>query len=177
VLLLKLQHNRNYVAREERGYMTDKELRRLSRSDLLEMLLAQVEENQKLKVQLNGLQDQLDNRRIVIDKAGSIAEAALQLNGVFEAAQNAAAQYLENIQQLSREEDAVCRRMEKEARERAEAICAEADEYSRRVRLRADQYQRQVVNKIQDLLRDKSRLHSLLRYLEEEQESEKEKNS
>ena len=32
--------------------MTDKELRRLSRSDLLEMLIAQTEENSQLKIRL-----------------------------------------------------------------------------------------------------------------------------
>ena len=36
---------------------------------------------------------------IAIEKAGSLAEAALQLNSVFEAAQNACAQYTQNIQQ------------------------------------------------------------------------------
>ncbi|XCP84613.1 DNA repair protein [Roseburia hominis] len=83
--------------------MTDKELRRLSRAELLEMLLVQVEENEKLKLQIEEMQTQLDNRQIMIDKAGSIAEAAMQLNGVFQAAEAAAAQYLENIQRLSGE--------------------------------------------------------------------------
>lgn len=32
--------------------MTDKELRRLSRSELLEMLIAQTEENRQLKIKL-----------------------------------------------------------------------------------------------------------------------------
>ena len=114
--------------------MTDKELKHLSRSELLEMLLAQVEENQKLKMQLNEMQAQLDNRQIVINEAGSIAEAALQLNGVFEAAQNAAAQYLENIRRLSGEEEAICQRMEEEVRKKAEAIRPEADAYSHQVR-------------------------------------------
>ena len=81
--------------------MKDKELRHLSRSELLEMLLVQVDESKKLKMQLNEMQAQLDNRQILMNEAGSIAEAALQLNGVFEAAQNAAAQYLENIRRLS----------------------------------------------------------------------------
>ena len=33
--------------------MTDKELRRLSRSELLEMLIAQTEENRQLKIRLS----------------------------------------------------------------------------------------------------------------------------
>lgn len=99
--------------------MTDRELKRLSRSELLEMLLAQVKENKKLKIQLNEMQAQLDNRQIMIDKAGSIAQASLQLNGVFEAAQNAAAQYLENIRRLSGKGEDICRRMEEDAKKKA----------------------------------------------------------
>ena len=58
--------------------MTDKELRRLSRSELLEMLIAQTEENSQLKIRLEQAEAQLRDRRIEIDKAGSLAEAALQ---------------------------------------------------------------------------------------------------
>lgn len=83
--------------------MTDKELKRLSRAELLEMLLAQMKENEKLKVSLNEMQMQLDSRQIMINRAGSIAEAALQLNGVFQAAEAAAEQYLENVQRFGSE--------------------------------------------------------------------------
>lgn len=83
--------------------MTDRELKRLSRTELLEMLLEQVEENERLKMRLDEMQAQLDNKQIMMDKAGSIAEAALQLNGVFEAAEAAAEQYLENVRRLAEE--------------------------------------------------------------------------
>ena len=39
--------------------MTEKELKHLSRAELLEMLLAQAEENRKLKKQLQAAQDAL----------------------------------------------------------------------------------------------------------------------
>ena len=80
--------------------MTDKDLRRMSRSELLELLLFQMEENERLKKQLNKAKRKLESRDIMIEEAGSIAEAALRLNGVFEAAQEAAQQYLENIKRL-----------------------------------------------------------------------------
>ena len=81
--------------------MTDKELRRLSRSELLEMLIAQTEENRQLKIRLERAEAQLRDRRIAVEKAGSLAEAALQLNRVFEAADKAAQQYLENVRLMS----------------------------------------------------------------------------
>ena len=81
--------------------MTDKELRRLSRSELLEMLIAQTEENRQLKIRLERAETQLRDRRIAVEKAGSLAEAALQLNRVFEDADKAAQQYLENVRLMS----------------------------------------------------------------------------
>lgn len=77
--------------------MTDKELRKLSRAELLEMLLEQTKRIEALKAELELKNRELENRRIMIEKAGSIAEASLRLNEVFEAAQKAADQYLYNI--------------------------------------------------------------------------------
>lgn len=77
--------------------MTDKELRRLSRTELLEMLIGQMEENEELKKRLEKAEEELANRQIVIQESGTLAEAAMKLNGVFEAADRAARQYLENI--------------------------------------------------------------------------------
>ena len=68
--------------------MTEKDLRRLSRSDLLELLLAQRRDNEQLRCILDQTQAQLAERTIRIDKAGSIAEASLQLSGIFNAAQD-----------------------------------------------------------------------------------------
>lgn len=83
--------------------MTDKELRRLSRAELLEMLLAQVEENERLKARLEEAERALEDRRLAVSRAGSLAEASLQLNDVFAAADRAARQYVENVQRLARE--------------------------------------------------------------------------
>lgn len=77
--------------------MTDKELQRLRRSELLEILLAQQKQIDSLKKELADANEQLAERKIVIEKSGSIAEAALKLNGIFEAAQRAADQYLYSI--------------------------------------------------------------------------------
>ena len=83
--------------------MTDKELRKLTRAELLEMLISQMKENERLQEQVEELAAQLEDRRIMLEEAGSIAEASLRLNGVFQAAEKAAQQYLENIKRLSDE--------------------------------------------------------------------------
>ena len=77
--------------------MTEKELRRLNRKELLEMLIVQSKELNRVQQELNETKRQLNDRRILLEDAGSISEAALKLNHVFEAAQEAANQYLENI--------------------------------------------------------------------------------
>ena len=79
--------------------MTDKELKKLNKSELLELLTIQSAENERLKRQLEEVQQKLEDRTILIERSGSIAEAALRINEVFEAAQKAADQYLYNIEQ------------------------------------------------------------------------------
>ena len=81
--------------------MTDKELQRLRRSELLEILLAQQKQIDSLKKELADANEQLAERKIVIEKSGSIAEAALSLSGIFEAAQKAADEYLTNVRQAA----------------------------------------------------------------------------
>lgn len=76
--------------------MTDKELRKLGRKELLEMLLEQSREVVQLQQELEEARRQLEDRRILLEDSGSIAEAALKLNRVFEAAQEAANQFLES---------------------------------------------------------------------------------
>ena len=77
--------------------MTDKQLKRLSRRDLLEMLLEISKENEQLKSENRQLKEKLENRKIELENCGSLAEAALKLNDIFRAADRACRQYIENI--------------------------------------------------------------------------------
>lgn len=102
-----------------------KELRRLKRKDLLELLLDQSRENEDQRLLLSvqkekiiQLEHRLENKRIDIAESGSLAEASLKLNGVFEAAQAAAQQYLDNLQST----DIRCAAMERATKERCEAM-------------------------------------------------------
>ncbi len=97
--------------------MTSKELKKLSREELLEMLLKQTKKVEELEAQLDKVKKQLEDKNIKVAKAGSVAEAALQLNGVFEAAQNAADQYLINIRNLWKKTEVICAKKEAESEE------------------------------------------------------------
>ena len=85
--------------------MTEKELKRMSRGELLELLIDQIEENRELKDRLDQVRTELESKQIAIENAGSIAEAALVLNGVFEAADRAVRQYLDNVRNKAVEGD------------------------------------------------------------------------
>ena len=130
--------------------MTDKEIKQMSRSELLELLIAQMEENEILRNRLEKVEAELQSRQISLDKAGSIAEAALLLNGVFQSAEEAARQYLENIRNLSEKQEEVCRQLEEQAQENANAIMEEAERYSVRVRSRANDYCRKIIDRVRN---------------------------
>lgn len=97
----------------QRCRLMDNELRKMSRAELLELLLVQSKEIDRLNAQLEQLQDQMTQRKIGLAHAGNIAEASLQLSGIFEAAQAAADQYLENIKvPVAETEERCCRMLE-----------------------------------------------------------------
>ena len=139
--------------------MTEQELKRLSRGELLQMLIAQMEEKEQLKNELEKAETQLADRKIALDEAGSIAEAALQLNGIYDAAQAAAQQYLDNIQQLQEQQEAVCQNMQQEAEQYAAACRQEADEYAAKIRAEAEAYWSEVIAKAKHVLEAQQALH------------------
>lgn len=108
--------------------MTETNLKKLSRGDLLEMLVAQGEELEAIKAKLTETEERLQKKELDITEAGSIADASLKLNGVFEAAQAASQQYLDNIKLLSERQQGICEKLEQESREKAEALLAETTE-------------------------------------------------
>jgi hypothetical protein len=87
--------------------LSQKQIKKLKRVDLLELLVAQGEEIENLRVQLNDAKTQLENREIAIKEAGSIAEASLKLNRIFQDAQAAADQYLQNVKRQVQDINAV----------------------------------------------------------------------
>ena len=142
--------------------MTDKELKRLSRSELLEMLIAQMKENEALQSRLELAEAQLNDRQIAVEKAGTLAEASLSLNGVFQAAEAAAQQYLENIERMSGQQETICRDMQAEAEAKAAEIVREAQEYSKKTHAEADAYWKQIVARARALLKERDALRELI---------------
>lgn len=119
--------------------MTDEELRKLKRADLLELLVAQGKENEALQEKLRQAEAALWDRQIQLDEAGNIAEAALRLSGVFEAAQQASDQYLESIRKKHEETESRCARLEETSRARAEQLEQESKAQAERLVAEAEE--------------------------------------
>lgn len=91
--------------------MTEQELKKLSRGELAQLVRDQEKTMEQLRQRITNMERQQREKAFNLRKFGSIAESALQLNGVFEAAQQAANQYLESAAQM----DKACRQRREEA--------------------------------------------------------------
>ena len=81
--------------------MKEKELRKLKRIELYEIMLAQSKEIDQLREELEITKQKLEEKELKVANAGSLAEASLQLTQIFTEVQKAADLYLYNIQQQS----------------------------------------------------------------------------
>lgn len=130
--------------------MTNKDARKLKRAELLELLIEQTEENERLTQRITQLEQKLSDRVITLENAGSIADAAVGLSDVFAQAQDAADRYLSSIRQrqAQAEEDlrqaqeqaqALLREAEQECAQRRSQAQAECDALVRQARSQCDQ--------------------------------------
>lgn len=108
--------------------MTEKELQHMGRRELIEIIAAQKKRELELEQQLQAANQQLADRNIKLSEAGSIAEAALSLNGIFETAQAAADNYIESIHAANADIEAQIAQTNEECarlREETKRECAE----------------------------------------------------
>ena len=106
--------------------MTDKEFKRLSRAQLIDIIYQLQLQMDKLAEQNRDLERELEDKRLRLSNAGNIAEAALEINDCLRSAQNAAEQYLNEIKAIREEADIERQRILKAAKAEAEAIIAGA---------------------------------------------------
>ena len=106
--------------------MADRELRRMHRAELIEIIYALKQSEDQLKAQNAALTAQLQDRQLRLEKAGSIAQAALELNNVFAAAQAAADDYLHSVQASLADTDAAAANTLSQARSEARRILEQA---------------------------------------------------
>ena len=106
--------------------MTDKEFKRLSRAQLIDIIYQLQLQIDKLSEHTQELESELKDKRLRLSNAGNIADAALEINDCFRSAQNAAEQYLNEIKAIREETEAERQRILSQARAEAEVIIAGA---------------------------------------------------
>ena len=142
--------------------MTDRELQKLERVELLQLLVEQSRELDALRRELEETKKQLADRELHMQEAGSIAEASMQLNGVFEAAQRAADQYLESIRYQSEHVEEKCAALEAATRLRCEQMVKEAEATVQQAQKDSDECWRDVKGKLEGFLQQQTALQGLL---------------
>ncbi len=105
--------------------MNVKELKSLSRGDLLELLLAQTERVEQMEAELADAKKRAEARDIIIERSGTLAEAAMQINRVWQAADQAAAQYLSNVLRMHDEQLEKLRELERDYARREKELVGE----------------------------------------------------
>ena len=106
--------------------MTDKEFKRLSRAQLIDVIYQFQLQIDKLTEENRELERELADKRLRLNDAGNIAVAALEINDCFRSAQNAAEQYLDEIKAIRDETEAERQKILSEAQAEAEAIIEDA---------------------------------------------------
>lgn len=128
--------------------MEKNKLRKISKKELLEIMLNQAKKIQELEQELNKTKAKLDSKKISIEESGSLAEASLKLNNVFENAQRAIEQYKYNVAEQ-------CKKLEietkKECKIEKEKIINETLEKYKRKENRLDEKLSKVDKKIIEL--------------------------
>ena len=103
--------------------MTDKEFKKLKRSQLIEIIYQLQVKQEELIAENEKLSKELEDKRIRMDKAGNIAKASLEIHNVMQSAQDAAEHYLKEVKVSVAEK---ANRIIKEAEKKAEEIILNA---------------------------------------------------
>lgn len=101
-----------------RKIMTDKELKKMSRADFLELLIEQSKEIEQLKAQLADTEEKLKNKETALNNAVPIMQSAFQINAEFDDVEVRSSQQLEKNAQLQEEQEKAALERERIVREK-----------------------------------------------------------
>ena len=102
--------------------MISKELKRLSRRELVDVIYQLKKNEEQMQEQIAALEAELQDRRIHLSVAGSIAEAATDITGIFLVAQSTADLYLHEISSMKEDAEKECEKMIEEAKKKVATI-------------------------------------------------------
>lgn len=107
--------------------MISKELKRLSRRELVDIIYQLKKNEQEMQEEIELLKNELQDKRIRISTAGSIADAAMSVTNVFSAAQMTADLYLREISYMKEDTEKECAKKIEEAEKKIREIFADGE--------------------------------------------------
>ena len=105
--------------------MISKELKKLNRRELVDVIYRLKKNEEQMQEQIAALEAELQDRRIHLSVAGSIAEAATDITCIFSVAQSTADLYLREIASMKEDTEKECEKMIEEARKKVAKILAD----------------------------------------------------
>ena len=105
--------------------MNGKELKRLSRRELVDIIYQFKKNEQEMQEEIETLKNELQDKRIRISAAGSIADAAVSITNVFSTAQMTADLYLREISYMKEKTEKECAKKIDETEKRVQEVLAE----------------------------------------------------
>ncbi len=144
--------------------MINKDLKRLSRRELVDVIYQMKKNEEQLQEKIVSLEQALEEKRIRLSSVGSIAEAAVDITNVFSAAQTTADIYLREIQTMRENADKECKRMIEDAKVKVERILSAGNKQKEYM----DAHYRNDYKKWRDLQADIKRLEEEKRELSED---------
>ena len=105
--------------------MISKELKKLNRRELVDVIYQLKKNEEQMQEQIAALEAEMQDRRIHLSVAGSIAEAAADITGIFSVAQSTADLYLREISSMKEDAEKECEKMIEEAKKKVATILAD----------------------------------------------------
>ena len=105
--------------------MVNKELKRLSRRELVDIIYQLKKNEQELQEENDSLKKQLDDKHLKISNAGSIADAAVNVTDIFATAQKTADLYLQEIADMKTATEKECSKKVNDADNKVRQILAD----------------------------------------------------
>ena len=107
--------------------MISKELKRLSRRELVDIIYQLKKNEQERQEEIESLKTELQDKRIRISTAGSIADAAMSVTSVFSTAQMTAELYLREISLMKEDTEKECAKKIEDAEKKVKEILADGE--------------------------------------------------
>lgn len=107
--------------------MINKELKKLGRKELVDIIYQLKKNEQEMQEEIAALKEQLQEKRMKLSQAGSIAEASMSITGLFSEAQKSADLYLQEIARMRDEAEKDYSQKAEIAKKSVEKILAEGE--------------------------------------------------